>query len=251
MPSPRDPADPRDDYERTFVGPLAEKSPDAKVVVDDCLRLFDRVFPSQQGPIRAALTEEFQARMVRFLQRSFFINDLDGHWGAMQAVKAKPTLFNPRNAVHVFGALLLQQIEGPLKTQLAFLCFLLELDHGDNATWPDYVYVNRRTGRQKTFGHFFERGARLAERYPDLRGMFRSFRGGPERLDFDVLRNALGHSDYIIIGKGQDIRVTLEAGERTQVMEANEFLSIVSGMEDLIRALNVAILIFVHRMTPG
>ena len=74
------------------------------------------------------------------------------------------------------------------------------------------------------------------------------FRGTETTLDFEILRNASGHSDHWLLGNRNDLKVHLEAGARSRVVECDEFLSVLTGVQNLVLCLQMVMLIMMHRL---
>jgi hypothetical protein len=246
--SGQDASSPRDDYERLFLDKIKERSPGVFPAICDCLRLFER--SRSKAPIKTNSLgrPELAAQMGLYVQRSFFYEMSYDLFGAHMAVDRTSSIYSKVNAVHVFGPFLLQELEGPLKKQLGIIHFLLGLTRDEDLDWPNCMYTDMTVGRQHTVGHLVDQIIFRASDFGDLRKDMEVFKGSAMQLDFDVVRNALGHSDYLVLPSERGLKVHLEAGDKTQEMDIDEFLTVFTGVQDLVRGLHTAILVIIHRL---
>jgi hypothetical protein len=231
--------------------PLKEKSPDVYPVTRDCIKLFESAYAKAPSEVSSFYTPNLLRRMALYVDRSIFYFDLYNLWGATMAIDRSSSLYNMRSVVHVFGPLLLQELEGPLKAVLGITHFLLGVDNRESLRWPDCLYRNaadRASGKQHALGHLIRQIESRAGRYPHIVETMVAFKREEEKLDFDVLRNSLGHSDYFLLKEGGKLVVHLEAGKNSQQIEVEEFLSVYTGIRDLVRGLNVSVNLMMHRL---
>ena len=234
--------------ERLLLTQLRALVPEVYPAAKDCLRLFERAYRRRPTKVRMLRSPVLMERLTFFLSRSMFYSNLYEFWNRNLTASRASTFFSRLNAINVFGPVLLQELEGPLKYELAIIRFLLGIDVGKESDWPGSLIQDPSTGRQHTFGHLFSEIHKNTTRYLELRRTMAVFKGTQKKLDFEVLRNALGHSDYWILANGNDLKVHLEAGEESQVIEWDEFLSVFTGVQDLVLGLQMAMLIVMHRL---
>jgi len=234
--------------EKQYLDQLRRLSPEVLPVAEDCIRLFENAYSRRPETVCTLRSPVLMERMTFYLDRSMLYSNLYERWTTLNNGESAHTLFNRESAINVFGPLLLQELEGPLKTILGITRFLIGVDVGEDSKWPGSLIRDPSTGQQHTFGHLFSEIRKRAGRYPGLSETMEAFEGTDEKLDFEILRNALGHSDYWLVSEPRRLRVHLEAGENSQVMEADEFLSLFTGVQDLLLGLQIAVLVVMHRL---
>jgi len=239
---------PRDEYEKQLLDQLRRVTPEVRPTAEDFLRLFDQTFTRIPEKVRTLRSSLLMERMTFFLDRSMQYSHLYELWRSFAAVDPSSSLFTQSNAINVFGPFLLEELEGPLKYELGIIRFLIGLAVGEDSKWPESLIRDPSTGQQHTFGHLFSEIRKRSAGYPSLEETMKVFEGSDSRLDFEVLRNALSHSDYWIEKDATGLKVHLEAGGRSQLTEAREFLSVFTGVQDLVLGLQMAVLIAMHRI---
>lgn len=233
--------------EKTVLKALKQTRPAVYPIVAQLIEVFEDAARRSPRAVSPIYNQELISVLTDLVERSAFYENLYDYWRKKLGSTDDKVEYSFANAIHLFSAILLQEIEGPLKIELQIANFLMEIANGNQAKWPDYQYKKGSRGQTKGIDHIVTRGLVLSVDYREIFWMFRAMKGGGDYLPFKLLRNVLGHSTYQILSRGGRIVVMLKAGKLSREIEAREYLSVLTGVQDLIRGLHVGVYLILRK----